>query len=75
MMNRRKHYDDQRQAMAALVEREGAVVIHDLAFGDVVSIRAWIDRAATPDERQLRKQLIIGAQYGVNWATFDWSRW
>lgn len=25
-----KLYDDQRQAMAALVEREGAVVIHDL---------------------------------------------
>jgi hypothetical protein len=74
MMNRRKLYDDQRQAMAALVEREGAVVIHDLAFGDVASIRAWIDRAATLDERQLRKQLIVGAQYGVNWATFDWNR-
>lgn len=74
MMNRRKLSDDQRQAMAALVKREGAAVIHDLAFGDVVSIRAWIDRAATLDERRLRKQLIFGAQHGVDWATFDWSR-
>lgn len=67
-------HDEQRRALAALVAREGAAMIRDLAFGDIVSIRVWINRAATPDERRLRKQLIVGAQYGVDWSTFDWSR-